>query len=122
MDVQVVGSAAADQQQSLPAALPQVSAAPVDAAGAQGAQPGASAQDSQSALSAVAAKIFSGGGAAGAQNVNVSYRVEHQPDMVVLVFSDPHTGQEISQVPAESLIQLAQFFDKHSGVTLDKTA
>lgn len=122
MDVQVVGSAAADQQQALPAALPQASAAPVEPAGAQGVQAGASAQDPQSALSAVAAKIFSGGAGSGAASVNVSYRVEHQPNIVVLVFTDPKTGQEISQVPAESLIQLAQFFDKHSGVTLDKTA
>ncbi len=57
------------------------------------------------------------------QNVslNVSYRVEN-PHEIVTVFSDPKTGKEVAQFPAEIVVQIAQFFDKHSGVTLDRSA
>jgi uncharacterized FlaG/YvyC family protein len=70
------------------------------------------------------AKIFgqSSGSAPHPVTVNVSYRVEHNPNIIVTVFTDPKTGQEIAQVPAEVLIQIAQFFDKESGVTLDRSA
>jgi uncharacterized FlaG/YvyC family protein len=63
-----------------------------------------------------------GGDAAQAVSVNVSYRVEHNPDIVVMVMTDPKTGKEIAQVPAEVMVQIAQFFDKESGVTLDRSA
>jgi uncharacterized FlaG/YvyC family protein len=39
-----------------------------------------------------------------------------------MVMTDPKTGKEIAQVPAEVMVQIAQFFDKESGVTLDRSA
>jgi uncharacterized FlaG/YvyC family protein len=73
-------------------------------------------------LSPVVAQIFGGGNAPQSVSVNVSYRVEHNPDIVVMVMTDPKTGKEIAQVPAEVMVQIAQFFDKESGVTLDRSA
>ncbi|HEY9179931.1 MAG TPA: flagellar protein FlaG [Candidatus Baltobacteraceae bacterium] len=68
------------------------------------------------------AKIFAGGGIPKPVAVNVSYRVEHDPNIIVTVFTDPTTGQEIAQIPPEVMVQIAQFFDKQSGVTLDRSA
>ena len=59
-------------------------------------------------------------GAAPGDNVHVSYRIE-KPDEIVTVFTDA-SGHEIAQVPSEAMIQIAQFFDAHSGVTLDQCA
>jgi len=123
MDVQVVASGAAGQQQ-LPAqfAAPAASTAqPVPAAAVPGSAPQA---DSRGALSPIVAKIFGDAASSGPYpvTVNVSYRVEHDPNIIVTVFTDPKTGQEIAQVPAEVLVQIAQFFDKESGVTLDRSA
>jgi hypothetical protein len=75
-----------------------------------------------SSLSPTVAKLLANGGLPSPVTVNVSYRVEHDPNMVVTVFTDPKTGAEIAQVPAEVMVQFAQFFDKHSGVTLDRSA
>lgn len=119
MDVQVVASGATGQQQ---APEPQ-SAAPV--AQAQAAhlpgEPQAPTLEAHGELSPALAKIF-GNGVPGSLSVNVSYRVERNPDMIVTVFTDPKTGKEIAQVPAEVMVQIAQFFDKQSGVTLDRSA
>jgi uncharacterized FlaG/YvyC family protein len=46
----------------------------------------------------------------------------HNPSEIVTVFSDPQTGKEVAQFPAEIVVQIAQFFDSHSGVTLDRSA
>lgn len=55
-------------------------------------------------------------------NLNVSYRVEPHSNSIVTVFSDPRTGKEIAQFPAEILLSIAQFFDQHQGATLDHNA
>lgn len=112
MDVQAVAAATSSPE---PAPLP---AAPVgNAAGDPQSQPHAD----PGVLSPIVAKLMSSGGTAQSVSVNVSYRVEHNPDIIVTVFTDPNTGAEIAQVPAEVLVQLAQFFDQHSGVTLDRS-
>lgn len=59
-------------------------------------------------------------GGAGAASVKVSYRIE-KPDEIVTVFSDA-AGHEIAQVPNETMIEIAQFFDKHSGIAVDRNA
>lgn len=97
---------------------PQVPGATPDAPQLQ-ASPSA-AGDGRGALSDVAASLFSKGPLLQPLTVNVTFRVES--GTIVTVFTDPSTGKEISQVPAELLVQLAQFFDKHSGVALDKSA
>lgn len=119
MDVQVVASGTTGQQQA-----PQLQSAPVAAAQPV---PAPVPQDDTSAkphsdLSHVVAKIFGQSGNPSPVTVNVSYRVEHDPNMIVTVFTDPETGREIAQVPAEVMVQIAQFFDKQSGVTLDRSA
>ncbi len=113
MDVQTVAAAGAQPQQTPPAAMLPAAVLPSGA--------GAPAHE-EGILSPVLAKIFSQGGAAQPVAVNVRYRVEHDPNMIVMVFTDPHTGEEIAQVPSDVMVQLAQFFDKHSGVTLDQNA
>lgn len=113
MDVQVVGAAAAAQPQS---AAPQP-AATVPGNGLSGAPQG----ESSGPLSHVVAKLLSGG-TPNSVSVTVSYRVEHDPNMIVMVITDPATGKEVAQVPSEVMVQIAQFFDKHSGVALDRSA
>lgn len=116
MDVPGVVAAAAVEQQTAP---------PAAAAQPGGADPqpqvaNTSSTDDVGTLSPVVAHIFSSGAILQPVSVNVTYRVEN--GAIVTVFTDPTTGKEISQVPAEVLVQIAQFFDKHSGVTLDKSA
>ncbi len=115
MDVRVVGAAEAAPQQAPPASAPQ--------AGGSTAQPTSLSvpQTQSGVLSPIVAKLFSGGVPQPA-SVNVSYRVEHDPNIIVTIFTDPATGQEIAQIPPEVMVQIAQFFDKHSGVTLDRSA
>jgi hypothetical protein len=118
MDVQAVATVATSQPQeaaapTAPAGGAAVSSAQAPQAAAPHADPGV--------LSPVVAKILAQGNTPQPVTVNVSYRVEHDPDMIVTVFTDPHTGAEIAQVPAEVMIQIAQFFDKQSGVTLDRS-
>jgi hypothetical protein len=115
MDVRVVGAAEAAPQQAPPASVPQAGGST-----AQGPLSDAS-QPQSGVLSPIVAKLFSGG-VPQPVSVNVSYRVEHDPNIIVTIFTDPATGQEIAQIPPEVMVQIAQFFDKHSGVTLDRSA
>jgi uncharacterized FlaG/YvyC family protein len=122
MDVQVVASVATGQQQG-----PEPQTAPAEAAQpqppAQGEFQSAPGAQNTGALSPVVANLFAQhGGVAQPADVDVSYRVVHDPNMIVTVFTDPKTGEEIAQVPSEMMIQIAQFFDKQSGVTLDRSA
>ncbi|HTU70593.1 MAG TPA: hypothetical protein VMF11_09765 [Candidatus Baltobacteraceae bacterium] len=56
------------------------------------------------------------------QELDVSYKVVHQLDLIVTVFTNPETGQVVAQFPPEVLIGLAEFFDQTDGVTLDQKA
>lgn len=114
MDVGVVGAVEAASQQTPPAGTPQGGNTPAP-------QPvlGSSQGTHDGALSPTLAKLFGG---SGKVSVNVSYRVEHDPNIIVTVFTDPATGAEIAQIPPEVMVQIAQFFDKKSGVTLDRSA
>jgi uncharacterized FlaG/YvyC family protein len=115
MDVPVVGAAPAAPQPTPPAGP-----LPADAlTDQQGAAAGSHQQSG--ALSPLVAKLLSGGDPKPA-SVDVSYRVEHDPNIIVTVFTDPATGEVIAQIPPEVMLQFAQFFDKHSGVTLDRSA
>jgi hypothetical protein len=55
-------------------------------------------------------------------NVSVSFRVVHNPNEIVIVFQNADTGKEIMQVPSETMILMAQFFDKLGGAMMDRTA
>jgi uncharacterized FlaG/YvyC family protein len=115
MDVHVVSGPTAAPVQTGPLQAQPQAAQPSEDTSAQ-------AKPDAGPLSPVVARIFGGGDVPQSVSVNVSYRVEHNPDMVVMVMTDPKTGKEIAQVPAEVMVQIAQFFDKESGVTLDRSA
>jgi hypothetical protein len=53
-------------------------------------------------------------------HLSVSYQVIPQLDLIVTVFSNPQTGQEVTQIPPDVLIGLAEFFDHTDGVTIDQ--
>jgi uncharacterized FlaG/YvyC family protein len=76
----------------------------------------------RSGLGPAIAKLFGTKSPPDPIRLDVSYRVLSKPDVIVTVFSDPQTGQEVAQFPPEILIGLAEFFDQQSGVTLDKDA
>lgn len=116
MDVPVVAPGSGVEQQTAPPAA----AVLPGGADPQQAAPVPGSGDGKGSLSPVLAKLFSQGAILQPVSVNVSYRVEN--GNIVTVFTDPHTGKEITQVPAEVVVQMAQFFDKHTGITLDKSA
>lgn len=74
--------------------------------------------DNSSTLGSVVANAFN----TAAENVQVSFQVDPQTKDVVIVFTDKSTGKTIVQIPSETLIALAQFFNKLAGNVLDKKA
>jgi hypothetical protein len=75
-------------------------------------------------LASAIAKLYNvnaGSSSSAPAHLDVSYRVVHQLDgLIVTVFTNPQTGQEVAQFPPEVLIGLAEFFDQVDGVTLDQ--
>lgn len=70
-------------------------------------------------LTKTVAKLFN----TAAENVAVSFQVaQGTQGEVVVVFSDKTSGKTIVQFPSETLIAMAQFFNKLAGVVLDKKA
>ncbi|MEA2786389.1 MAG: FlaG protein [Candidatus Eremiobacteraeota bacterium] len=113
MDVQTI-----DQiQAAAPAAV---------AAGAPAAQPGAPAPEApqqkpphsaDETLHRALSHLVGGG-----SNVAVQFKVVHGTNQIVTVFTNKDTGEEISQFPAESMVLIAQFFNKLAGAVVDRTA
>jgi hypothetical protein len=100
------------------------SGAAVDSAPARAALPDLapgslplSGSDSAS-LGESVAKMFN----TAADNVSVSFQVAEGSNDVVVVFTDKTSGKKIIQFPSETLIALAQFFNKLAGAVLDKKA
>jgi len=131
MDVQAVAVQDAPQKQTPPDLTPVavVQTAPnTDAPSAPGAPTSSSSNASAAAtsknqpLSATIGRLFGTPDAPQSVDVQVSYRIDKYVDQIVTVFTDPHTGKEIAQFPKEIMIQIAQFFDKQSGVTVDRNA
>ena len=58
----------------------------------------------------------------GGSNVAVQFKVVHGTNQIVTVFTNKETGEEISQFPAESMVLIAQFFNKVAGAVVDRTA
>jgi hypothetical protein len=58
----------------------------------------------------------------GGSNVSVQFRVAHGPNQIVTVFKNADTGEVISEFPSESMVLIAQFFNKLAGAVLDRTA
>jgi uncharacterized FlaG/YvyC family protein len=122
MDVSAV-TGASSPQPAVQLSVPPVSGgAPPAPTGHEPAQPQAEQQHRNSALITAVAKLFGDPEQPQSVALNVSYRVTHNPNEIVTVFSDPKTGKEVAQFPAEIVVQIAQFFDTHSGVTVDRSA
>jgi len=79
--------------------------------------PGAAPADGQT-LGSTVAKLFN----TASENVAVSFQVAQGSNEVVVVFTDKTSGKTIIQFPSETLIALAQFFNKLAGTVLDKKA
>jgi uncharacterized FlaG/YvyC family protein len=58
----------------------------------------------------------------GGSNVAVQFRVVQGPNEIVTVFKNADTGEVISECPAQSMVLIAQFFNKLAGAVLDRTA
>jgi uncharacterized FlaG/YvyC family protein len=128
MDVQSVAPAtgtADGSQPAAPTAAPDGSTEPTatGAVAQASSQPGSAshvlAQDSS--LASAIAKLYNvAGSSSNDANIGVSYKVVPGLDLVVTVFTNADTGEEIAQFPPELLVGVAQFFDQLDGVTIDK--
>lgn len=88
----------------------------------QASAPAPAASAARGGIAPAIAKLFGGAAIPQPISLNVSYRVVKDLDEIVTIFSDPKTGKEVAQFPAEVLIGLAQFFDHERGATLDQNA
>jgi uncharacterized FlaG/YvyC family protein len=134
MDIQAVAVQDAPQKQALSSVVDSVadgSATPVAPAvpsttvtsTASSSSTAAVSQSSKNEpLSSSIGKFFGTPDAPQQIDVQVSYRIDKYDNQIVTVFTDPHTGKEIAQFPKEIMLQIAQFFDQQSGVTLDRNA
>ncbi|HLX25677.1 MAG TPA: hypothetical protein VKR05_01685 [Candidatus Cybelea sp.] len=93
-----------------------------DAVSQSASAPESGHTNNHSALAPAIAKLFAGPSVPEPIRLNVSYRIETDPNVIVTVFTDPKTGKEVAQFPPEVLVNLAQFFDQSRGATLDRSA
>lgn len=105
---------AAPPSSSQSAATPQATATPQPGTHRSGPQP---VQVEDKTLHKALSQLIGQGA-----NVSVSFRVVHNPNEIVIVFENADTGKEIMQVPSETMILMAQFFDKLGGAMMDRTA
>ncbi len=112
MDVQAI-----DQTQAAQASAVERGAAGVPSARVPGPASGEHAVKADETLNR-ALSTLAGGGA----NVSVSFQVLEHPNEIITVFKNADTGEVITQFPAETMVVLAQFFNKLAGAVLDRTA
>jgi hypothetical protein len=126
MDVQTVAAAGTGQgegvsQNAEVAAAPQ---APATSSSSTSGAPPPHQPDDSATLASVVAKLYnvgSGSGSSGASpQLAISYKYVSELQLVVTVFTNPETGEEVAQFPPQELIGLAEFFDQIDGVTIDK--
>jgi hypothetical protein len=127
MDVQTVAAAGTGQGEVVPqtaevAAAPQ---APATSSGSSTGAPPPHQADESATLASVVAKLYnvsngSGSSSGGAPQLAISYKYVSELQLVVTVFTNPQTGEEVAQFPPQELIGLAEFFDQIDGVTIDK--
>jgi uncharacterized FlaG/YvyC family protein len=121
MDVPTVaaaGSSQSDTPQTQGVAAPQSAAAPSHSSSTTSTQ---QQSPGESTLASVVAKLYNvaSGPSGEPPQLNVSYKYVSQLQLVVTVFTNPQTGEEI-QFPPQELIGLAELFDQIDGVTLDR--
>ncbi|HTV91735.1 MAG TPA: hypothetical protein VMG98_03370 [Verrucomicrobiae bacterium] len=104
----------------------EVAAAPQAPATSSGSSAGTQPKPAgeQSTIAAAVAKIYnvSSGSSNQSQPLDISYKYVPELQLVVTVFTNPQTGEEVAQFPPQELIGLAEFFDQIDGVTLDRKA
>jgi uncharacterized FlaG/YvyC family protein len=75
----------------------------------------------QATIAAVVAKLYNvSSGSSGQPQLAISYKYVSDLHLIVTVFTNPQTGEEIAQFPPQELLGLAEFFDQIDGVTLDR--
>ncbi|MBV8152455.1 MAG: flagellar protein FlaG [Candidatus Eremiobacteraeota bacterium] len=119
MDVQSLAQSVVQTPPSTPVPPNSVGAAPpatdVQSNVLKGAAAGSGTTD-DTTLQKTIQKLF----APSVANVDVSFRVVHDPNEIVTVFTNRDTGQEIAQFPPEIMVQLAEFFQKIAGAVMDR--
>jgi len=77
-----------------------------------------------STLASVVAKLYNvastSGSGSSEPELAISYKYVNALQLVVTVFTNPQTGEEVAQFPPQELIGLAELFDQIDGVTLDR--
>jgi uncharacterized FlaG/YvyC family protein len=126
MDVQTVAAAGTGQSEGVPQ-TPEVAAAPqapATSSGSSNGTPPTNQADESATLASVVAKLYNvsaGSGSSGqSPQLAISYKYVSELQLVVTVFTNPQTGEEVAQFPPQELIGLAEFFDQVDGVTIDK--
>ena len=126
MDVTTVQAASGSVGGSPPTqevvVAPPVQTTPSNAPASAG--PPTKTQSGSSTLASVVAKLYnvpsSSGSGSSQPELAISYKYVNQLQLVVTVFTNPQTGEEVAQFPPQELIGLAEFFDQIDGVTLDR--
>ncbi len=122
MDVPAVAPATTGQSEGV-APTQEVAAAPQAPAPSSASSSGApQPKVNESTIAAAVAKIYnvSSGSSTQSQPLDISYKYVPELQLVVTVFTNPQTGEEVAQFPPQELIGLAEFFDQIDGVTLDR--
>ena len=126
MDVPTVAPAATGQGEGVTqttttgvAAAPQ---APATSSGSSnGTQQPQQPKPEESTIASAVAKLYNvSPGPSGQPALDISYKYVSQLQLVVTVFTNAQTGEEVAQFPPQELIGLAEFFDQIDGVTLDR--
>jgi uncharacterized FlaG/YvyC family protein len=126
MDVPAVTPAATSPSDGIPlaqevAAAPQ---APAVSSGSAASAPAPKQPGESSTIASVVAKLYNvtsqGSSGGQAPQLSISYKYVSELKLVVTVFTNPQTGEEVAQFPPQELIGLAEFFDQIDGVTLDQ--
>ena len=124
MDVQTVAAGTSGPSEGVTpnaevAAAPQ---APATSSGSSGSSGSAQPKPVEgSTIAAAVAKLYNvSSGSSGQPQLAISYKYVSELQLVVTVFTNPQTGEEVAQFPPQELIGLAEFFDQIDGVTLDR--
>jgi uncharacterized FlaG/YvyC family protein len=125
MDVQQIAGAAngsSDQGASNSDVTSATAAPAVSSNSTADAQAQQHSQPSNSPIAAVVAKIYNvpSGPSGEPPQLNISYKYVSQLQLVVTVFTNSQTGEEVAQFPPQELLGVAEFFDQVDGVTLDR--
>src|SRR5580700_7082388 len=113
MDVPTVAPATPGQSEGV-APTQAVAAAPQAPAASSGSGGSAAPKPvPNSTIAAAVAKIYNvSSGSSGQPQLAISYKYVSELQLVVTVFTNPQTGEEVAQFPPQELIGLAEFFDQ----------